>query len=106
MGVQGTAGVEAAVFKTHSYKNLKKDIESIGPIDWNKFNALNPVTYRLKAQSSNGQKSMGFIAQELKEHYPLLVHGSEPHLSVSYAETTALLVKAVQDLKKQVDDLK
>ena len=75
-------------------------------IDWNAFMALKPCTYLFNSQSDNGKKNMGFIAQELREQYPLLVIGTEPNLSVKYAETVALLTKAVQDLKNDVEELK
>ena len=98
--------VQAQQFTTSSDRNLKKDIQYIEDIDWDAFMALKPCTYLFNSQSDNGKKNMGFIAQDLREQYPLLVVGSEPNLSVKYAETVTILTKAIQDLKNDVEELK
>jgi hypothetical protein len=52
---------------------------------------------------------MGFIAHELQEQFPSLVSGEKDdkdYQSVNYTGLIALLVKEIQDLKKEVRDLK
>lgn len=49
----------------------------------------------------------GFIAQEIRELYPNLVHeDGNGYLSVNYQEIIPLLVMAIKDLKQEVRDLR
>jgi hypothetical protein len=61
------------------------------------------------------QKSIGFIAHELQEFYPQAVHGEKDaedankkpiYQGVDYSQLTGLLVKAIQELKQEIDTLK
>ena len=57
----------------------------------------------------SGKEDMGFIAHELQEQFPSLVSGEKDdkdYQSVNYTGLIALLVKEIQDLKKEVRDLK
>lgn len=58
---------------------------------------INPVRY-----TKDGKESIGVIAQELKELFPELVTEGE-YLSVNYAQLTAVLIKAIQELKNKID---
>jgi hypothetical protein len=52
---------------------------------------------------------MGFIAHELQEHFPFLVNGEKDgkdYQSVNYTGLIGLLVKEIQDLKKEVQEIK
>jgi hypothetical protein len=52
---------------------------------------------------------MGVIAHELQEHFPALVFGEkdgEINQSVNYNGLVALLIKEVQDLKKEIKEMK
>jgi hypothetical protein len=67
---------------------------------------LNPVQYTNKL---SGKREWGFIAHELQEELPLLVEGikdGEKYQSVNYGGIIALLVKEIQVLKKEVEDLR
>ena len=64
---------------------------------------LRPVDYKLKI---NDEQSVGFIAQEVKEVIPELVYGEEGDMTMSYGQMTAVLTKAVQDLKNENDELR
>ena len=49
----------------------------------------------------------GVSAQELQKLFPDLVHeGSDGYLSVNYVEIVPLLIRSLQELKQQVDELK
>lgn len=91
-----------------SDRRLKKDIkkEMLG-LDF--INQLMPVQYRLKSRPQT--KHHGFIAQDLKD----LIDGDDDSLfqthedgmhGVDYMGLIGPLVKAVQELSKQVEELK
>ena len=82
----------------------KKDIETLeGGLD--KVLAMRGVTYIKK---DTGIKEVGLIAEELAEILPEVVGfdtQGQPD-SVSYSRLTAILVEAIKDLKKEIDELK
>jgi hypothetical protein len=72
---------------------------------------LKPVFYNYKADEDTQPKRVGFIAQEVRNIYPELVNEGEMSVgdvdNVLGLETTNLipyLVKAIQELKTQLDD--
>jgi hypothetical protein len=56
--------------------------------------------------SETGTQSYGVIAQEIEKILPELVKEVNGVKSVSYIPLIALLINAVKDLKKEIDDLK
>ena len=82
-----------------SDQRLKSDIKALedrGP--------LQPKTY-----IKDGKPSIGFIAQDVKELYPELVTGEESeteYLSLNYPNITAVLAVQINDLRKEVEELK
>jgi hypothetical protein len=67
---------------------------------------LRPVKYYNKILE---KEDMGFIAHEVQEEYPFLVHGEkdgENHQSINYSGIISLLVNEIQTLKKEVKELK
>ena len=52
-----------------------------------------------------GEHNYGLIAQEVEEIFPYLIRGVDPK-SVAYANITAILIEAVKELKKEVEELK
>jgi len=82
----------------------KKDIETLeGGLD--KVLAMRGVTYIKK---DTGIKEVGLIAEELAEILPEVVGfdtQGQPD-SVSYSRITAILIEAIKDLKKEIDELK
>lgn len=82
---------------------LKKDVKEI-PSSLNKVMRLRPVSYAFK---SNGEKSLGFIAQDIEKIYPdLVVEGVGGMKAVKYDALIAPLVSSVQELKRENDDLR
>ena len=63
---------------------------------------LHPVTY-----IKDGKKSIGFIAQEVRDLYPELVKGDEPKemLSLNYGQLTAVLYAEILELKRQIKEI-
>lgn len=82
---------------SYSDERLKTDIQSL-----NNRALLNPVSY-LK----DGKQQIGFIAQEVQEHYPELVsEDANGYLSLNYQQLTAVLSSQINDLYLLIDELK
>jgi len=104
-GSYSTTGQMTAVsFNASSDYRIKSNIENLP----NNFTVdkLRPVQYDM----SGGQgHDMGFLAHEVQEIFPFLVTGvkdGEEKQTLNYNGFIALLVKEVQDLKKENIDLK
>ena len=102
------AGDVIAASTAFSDERLKENIKKIeNPLE--SIKKINGVTYDWKA---NGQSSVGVIAQNIQEIYPELVkevqpiEGDEKRLTVNYDGLIGVLIEAVKDLSKQVEDLK
>lgn len=86
---------------------LKKDIVD-NTYGLKEILKLRTINYRFKDEARGKDKKVGFIAQEVKAAMPELVStaGDEMKtLSVSYAEMTAVLTKAVQEQQAQIEKL-
>jgi hypothetical protein len=99
-GLTGIFGgsVSATVFNTTSDYRIKKNVEEIESVVDN----LRPVTY---LNTITGNQDMGFIAHELQELFPFLVSGEKDgsqNQAINYTGLIPLLVKEIQDLKKQL----
>lgn len=106
-----TSNGSNTTYNTVSDYRLKKNISPMtGALD--KIQKLNPVTYTWK---NTGIESQGFIAHELQEIVPDCVTGEkdavdengEPkYQGIDTSFLVATLVKAIQELKAEVDALK
>ena len=86
----------------YSDERLKHDVQVIhGALD--KVKALRGVTFKWNRDNSGG---IGFIAQELEQVCPELVHNCADIKSIAYGNVTALLVEAVKELSTQITELK
>jgi hypothetical protein len=96
-----TGAVTAVDFNSTSDINLKENIHTVG-------NALE-ITEQLRGVSfdwkETGKSSYGVIAQELEEVLPELVKQGEIK-SVNYNGIIGVLIEAVKELKREVEDLK
>lgn len=95
--------LNATSFNSLSDKRSKKNIETLdGALD--KTLALRGVSYTFKGTDVD---SIGLIAQELEEVIPEVVSTGDDGLkSVSYGNIVGLLVEAIKEQQKQIDDLK
>jgi hypothetical protein len=92
-----------------SDKKLKTNIENInyGLSDVLKLNGRQ-FDWKRKDRGHD----IGFIAQEVEEVIPELVkevdglNGEDSFKTVDYAKTTAVLVEAIKEQQKQIEDLK
>lgn len=97
-----TGTLSVVDLNTTSDKNYKDNIVPINSaIDI--INKMNGVSFTWK---DSGNKSYGVIAQELLEVLPELVKQEEKGLTVSYLPLIAILIEAVKDQQKQIDELK
>jgi hypothetical protein len=103
--INGTTGAYTAT----SDINKKKDFEQ-STIGLNEILGLKPTLYRMKDDESEGQKELGFIAQEVKEFIPYAYvetgEEEEKFIGLNYNPIVAALVKAIQELKTEIDSLK
>lgn len=82
---------------SYSDKRLKTDIRSL-----DNRGLLNPVVY-----TKDNKRQIGFIAQEVQEHYPELVsEDANGYLSLNYQQLTAVLSSQINDLYLLIDELK
>ena len=93
--------VTAVDFNSTSDFNLKTNIHTVNNA-LETINALRGVSFDWK---ETGKGSYGVIAQELEKVLPELVKGNDPK-TVSYSGIIGILIEAVKELKKEVEDLK
>ena len=88
----------------NSSLRYKENIEDI-KYGLDKVLQMRGVTYNKK---STGEKEIGVIAEEINEILPEVVLKNEQGEvdSVSYARLTAVLIEAVKELKKEIEELK
>lgn len=94
-----------------SDSRLKSDTNSLAPV-LGKIMQLRPLEYKMKQNNSAGRVSVGFLAQDVKELFPALVHvlndtqsaGKGPRNlhAVSYAGFGVIAIKAVQEQQQQI----
>lgn len=90
-----------------SDKTLKTDDKTI-EYGLSAIQALRPISFKwIDKERFGSQREIGFIAQEMQTVVPEVVGtNNDKTLSIDYAKLTAVLVKAVQELKAEIDDLK
>ena len=81
------------------------------------INSLNPVKFQWQTRDGNGKDGTyeaGFIAQELQsaqqyadaDYLGLVMDSNPDRLEASYGKLVPMLVKAIQELKSEVEQLK
>jgi hypothetical protein len=104
-GFVGQFSNTTGIYTSTSDRNKKKDFEESN-IGLNEVMQLKPTLYRMKSDNSNGQKELGFIAQEVKECIPNAYVESGDFIGLNFNPIVAALTKAVQELKTELDTLK
>jgi predicted acyltransferase (DUF342 family) len=97
-----TGRLTATDFFASSDSKLKKDVETIESA-LATVNKLRGVTFKWK---ESGVPSMGVIANEAELVVPSLVYEVDGVKSVSYGNMVGLLIEAIKDLTKEVEELK
>ena len=86
---------------------LKSNVNSISINALDKVSQLSPKSYYMNDHPD--QIRYGFIAQEVKDILPDLISGTEgekEYLGLDYNGVLAVAVKAIQELKAEIDELK
>lgn len=91
---------------------MKTNIQDIEPT-LEKVKKLRPKLYEMQANNHNGEKTIGFIAQEVKALFAELVFinenskldkkGIENVHAVSYAGFGVIAIKAIQEQQEQIE---
>lgn len=97
-------GASQAAFGSFSDKRLKKNIVDLPP-QLDNIMALRPVEFDY-IESEGGGHQISFVAQEFEEIYPDAVGERKDGMKTltGWGKTETRLVKAIQELKKMVDD--
>jgi len=85
-----------------SDKRLKHSIKNIDVSTSVSIHKLRPVSFRWNDESQNvsNKSTYGFIAQEVQEQLPSLVHEKNNILKMNYIELIPLMIKELQELKQ------
>ena len=84
----------------YSDERLKTNIETI-PNALEKVNSLRGVTF-----DKDGERGLGVIAQEVEKILPEVVIQGEEYKSVAYGNIVGVLIEAIKELTKEVEELK
>ena len=117
--VNGTNFKDIIGHIAHSDRRLKEDIEPISSsTSLTKVLQLNPVCYKWRKDivpssflKSHGEgKQIGLIAQEVEDIIPEVVKDGalydEQWKGINYSKLTAVLIGAVKEQQKQIEELK
>lgn len=91
---------------TSSDRRLKTHITNLN-YGLKEIMAMQPVSFNWKT-TPNSNKKLGLIAQDVRKIIPEVVKGNEikESLSMSYSELIPVLINAIKEQQKQIDDLK
>jgi len=97
---------DGGLTNTGSDASLKKDIQSLEnalPV----VMEMNPVSFSWRDQERFGPYTeVGFLAQEMLELVPFVIgKNADDTFTIDYPKLTAVLARAIQELKQQVDEL-
>ena len=97
------------VYTALSDRNQKKDFEP-STLGLKEILQLKPTLYRIKnktdqheEQDKGEMKCVGLIAQEVESIIPQAYVGSDDFIGLDYNSITAVLVKAVQEIKQEYE---
>ena len=99
--VSSTNTLTSQNFNATSDYRIKEDVQNLDETSIT-IDQLRPILYKNK---NTHTKNIGFLAHEVQEIFPFLVQGEkdgEQIQSINYIGLIGVLVKEIQDLKKQV----
>lgn len=88
-------------FDSLSDINFKTDVKQIEDA----LNLINNIEGVRFVWKNDNKPSVGVIAQQIEEYIPELVHTGE-HKTVNYNGLIGVLIEAVKELKREVEELK
>ena len=99
--ISNSGSITSATYFYSSDAALKEDIQTIeNPLE--KVQALRGVSYKWK---DTGRKDIGLVADEVQEVLPELVVENE-HKQMDYGHMIGLLVEAIKEQQKEIEELK
>ena len=104
-GVTGQFTRTNGAYTALSDVNKKKDFED-STIGLNAILGLKPTLFRMKDESDEVEKQLGFIAQEVKEFIPQAYIENGDFIGLQDRPIIAALVKSIQEQQKQIEELK
>jgi hypothetical protein len=99
-------------YATVSDRRLKKNIELVTEQFLQKVLALDIVTYNWNDQKDGSDLELGMIAQQVETNFSSIVKTNRPDLngqtykSIQVSALPYILIKAIQELKQEIDTLK
>ena len=98
------------VYTSTSDRNLKKDLEPIGPV-LPLINKITPFLFHYVDNSSTDPLTVGFMAQDVQPYFPIAVKSiinkdGSTYLGIQYQFMTVYAIKAIQEQQQQIDQLK
>ncbi|WP_282031278.1 tail fiber domain-containing protein [Winogradskyella eximia] len=109
--VQGATSIgsfndTSGIYTATSDRRLKKDFKDLY-FNWQSFMNLETLTYSYKKDLGN-TKHIGLVAQDVQKIYPELINyvAEDDVYQMDYSATGVIAIKAVQELKQEVDLLK
>lgn len=100
--LQVAGNIKATSFLYSSDKSLKTNIVPLTN-SLELVKQLEGVSFNWK---ENGEEEIGLIAQDVEKVFPELVSGEEGNKAVEYGNLVAVLIEAVKEQQKQIDELK
>jgi len=105
LSVNGNITASGTVTAT-SDERLKENIEVI-PNALEKVSKIRGVTFTRNDQEDKEKKHVGVIAQEVEKALPeVVMEGSDGIKSVAYGNLVGLLIEAIKEQQKQINELK
>ena len=104
VGFIGQFNNSTGVYTPLSDKNKKKDFE-ISNIGLKEILQLKPTLYRMKSDTTQGEKELGFIAQDVKDVIPNAYVENKDFIGLNYNPIVAALTKAIQELNQKITNL-
>jgi hypothetical protein len=87
---------------------IKSNVVAL-PTVMDKLIRLRPVSYKMKEAANGQQRSIGFIAQEVQELFPILVSQDMPgvsgRLGLNYAGFNMIAIKGIQEEQAKIENL-
>lgn len=89
----------------NSDARLKKNIQPLSNV-LSSLSEVNGYTYNWKDENADPSQQVGLIAQEVQNIYPQLVKEINGKLSVNYNGMIPVLLEAIKEQQKQIEELK
>ena len=90
---------------SYNYVNNRNSQESIDLLTGETSADAN--TSAITNSGEDSRKHYGLLAQELQRIYPELVHkGQDGYLGINYVELVPILIRSIQELKAELDEVK